>query len=180
MREELLVRGSFLQLRRDAVALPDGSETTREYIVHPGAVAVTALLDDGRIVLERQYRYPIAQVLLEIPAGKLEVGEDRLACAQRELLEETGYAAREWAYACAIHNAAAYSTEAIYIYFARGLELRSQCLDAGEFLEVVLCTEDEIDALARRGELTDAKTLIALQWLQRWRAGDWPLYWQPA
>jgi len=177
---EVLTEGGFLELRKDLVRLPDGSSATREYIQHVGAVAVIPLLDDGRIVLVRQFRYPVGRVLLELPAGKLDAGESVLSCGQRELLEETGYRAAEWAFAGAIHNAAAYSSESIHLWFARGLQAGEQRLDAGEFLEVVRHTEAELDAFAARGELPDVKTLIGLQWLQRWRAGAWPLQWQPA
>jgi ADP-ribose pyrophosphatase len=177
---EVLVEGGFLELRKDTVQLPDGGLATREFIRHSGAVAVIPLLDDGRLVLVRQYRYPVAKVLLEFPAGKLDEGESVLACGQRELLEETGYRAAEWAYAGAIHNAAAYSSESIHLWFARGLQAGMQNLDHGEFVEVVLRSEVELDALASRGELPDVKTLIGLQWLQRWRAGAWPLQWQAA
>jgi ADP-ribose pyrophosphatase len=177
---EVLKEGGFLELRRDTVSLPDGRSATREYIQHGGAVAVIPLLDDGRIVLVRQFRYPVGKVLLELPAGKLDAGESVLACGQRELLEETGYRAAEWAFAGTIHNAAAYSSESIHLWFARGLQAGPQQLDAGEFVEVVRHTDSELDALAVRGELPDVKTLIGLQWLQRWRAGAWPLQWQPA
>jgi ADP-ribose pyrophosphatase len=177
---EVLKEGGFLELRRDTVSLPDGGSATREYIQHGGAVAVIPLLDDGRIVLVRQFRYPVGKVLLELPAGKLDAGESVLACGQRELLEETGYRAAEWAFAGTIHNAAAYSSESIHLWFARGLRAGPQQLDAGEFVEVVRHTDSELDALAVRGELPDVKTLIGLQWLQRWRAGAWPLQWQPA
>jgi ADP-ribose pyrophosphatase len=174
-----LVEGGFLELRRDEVVLPDGSEATREYIAHPGAVAVIPLLDDGRMVMVRQYRYPIAKTIIEFPAGKLDAGESTLECARRELLEETGYRAREWAFACEIHNAAAYSTESIWLYFARGLVAGQQNLDAGEFLDVLTLGEAELDALAAGEGLPDVKTRIGLQWLQRWRAGAWTLDWQP-
>jgi ADP-ribose pyrophosphatase len=175
-----LVQGGFLELRRDDVLLPDGSAATREYIAHPGAVAVVPLLDDGRVVLVRQYRYPVVGVQLEIPAGKLDAGENTLACAMRELREETGYEAREWAYGCEIHNAAAYSTESIWIWFARGLVAGAQKLDEGEFVEVVTHSEAELDALAAGAGLPDVKTRIALHQLQRWRAGAWPLVWRTA
>ena len=174
-----LVEGGFLELRRDDVLLPDGSQATREYIAHPGAVAVIPLLDDGRMVLVRQYRYPIAKAIIEFPAGKLDAGEATLDCARRELLEETGYRAREWAFACEIHNAAAYSTESIWLYFARGLTAGQQNLDPGEFLDVLSFSEAELDALAAGDGLPDVKTRIGLQWLQRWRAGAWTLDWQP-
>lgn len=176
----VLAKGSFLEVRRDDVRLPDGSHATREYVVHPGAVAIVPLLDDGRLVLERQYRYPVGRVLLEFPAGKIEVGEPTLACAQRELLEETGYTAREWALAGVVHNAAAYSTEGIEIWFARGLQPGVQRLDRGEFLEICLMHEQELELCASRGELSDVKTMVGLFWLQKWRAGAWALDWSAA
>lgn len=172
-------RGRMLDVRIDTVRLSDGGHATREYIVHPGAVAVVALLDDGRLVMERQYRYPLGRVVLEVPAGKIDPGESIWRCAQRELAEETGYRAREWARAGVLHNACAYSTEGIEIWFARGLHLGERQLDHGELIDILPMSMDELDALAGRGELTDAKTLIALQWLQRWRAGAWSLDWRP-
>jgi ADP-ribose pyrophosphatase len=173
----VLSKGNFLELRRDDVRLPDGSQATREYVVHPGAVAIVPILDDGRLVLERQFRYPVGKVLLEFPAGKIDPGEDTLACARRELLEETGYHARHWARAGVVHNAAAYSTEGIEIWFARGLSIGTQRLDVGEFLELCLLSEAELEQHAASGELTDVKTLIGLLWLQKWRAGLWSLDW---
>ena len=136
LRSEQVYRGSFLDVRRDAVRLPDGATAAREYIVHPGAVMVVPLLDDGRLVIERQWRYPLARAMLEFPAGKLEVGEAAMACAVRELAEETGYVAAEWARAGILHNAIAYSNEGIEVWFARGLMLGERRLDAGEFLDV--------------------------------------------
>jgi ADP-ribose pyrophosphatase len=172
-----LIEGGFLEVRRDDVVLPDGSHATREYVAHPGAVAVIPLLDDGRMVLVRQYRYPIAKTIVEFPAGKLDPRESTLACARRELREETGYTAQEWAFAGEIHNAAAYSTESIWLYFARGLVAGPQALDSGEFVEVVTMSEAELDALAAGAGLPDVKTRIGLHWLQRWRAGAWSLQW---
>lgn len=176
----ILADGSFLQLRRDDVRLPDGSSATREYVVHPGAVAIVPLLDDGRVVLERQFRYPVGQVLLEIPAGKIDAGESTLACAKRELLEETGYRAQQWAFGGVLHNAAAYSTEAIEIWFARGLQHGVQRLDAGEFIELCLMGEADLQQRAAAGELSDMKTVIGLLWLQQWRAGLRSLNWNAA
>lgn len=177
---QMLLQGGFLRVQQDTVRLPDARLATREYILHPGAVAVVPMLDDGRVVMVRQFRHPLGRVMLEFPAGKIDPGEAVFSCAVRELAEETGFRAQQWARACAVHNAAAYSTEAIEIWFARGLEPGPQRLDAGEFLEVCLHSEAELDALAAAGQLTDVKTLIALQWLQKWRAGRWALSWQPA
>lgn len=185
LREETLIsdqvyRGAFLDVRRDQIRLPDGGHAQREYIVHPGAVMVVPLLDDGRLVVERQWRYPLARVMLEFPAGKLDAGEAPLHCGIRELIEETGYRAAEWARAGILHNAIAYSNEGIEVWFARGLTLGERALDAGEFLEVTSASLEELDELARRGELTDAKTLIGMLWLQNWRSGRWTLDWHPA
>ncbi len=177
---EQVYSGRFLDVRRDQIRLPDGAAAQREYIVHPGAVMVVPLLDDGRLVVERQWRYPLARVMLEFPAGKLDAGEPPLACAVRELIEETGYRAAEWARAGILHNAIAYSNEGIEIWFARGLTPGERALDAGEFLDVTEMSAEQLDGLARCGELTDAKTLIGLLWLQNWRAGRWPLEWRPA
>jgi ADP-ribose pyrophosphatase len=173
-------RGRFLDVRRDTVALPDGSQATREYIVHPGAVMVVPLLPDGRLVMERQHRHPMGKVMLEFPAGKIDPGEAPFACAVRELAEETGYRAAEWARAGILHNAIAYSTEGIEIWFARGLTPGAPELDAGEFLETVVHSADELDAMVASGAVTDAKTLIGLLWVQKWQAGLWRMTWQPA
>ena len=177
---EQIWKGRLLDVRRDEVRLPDGHLAHREYIVHPGAVMVVALLDAERLVVERQWRHPIGKALIEFPAGKLEAGEPVLDCAVRELFEETGYRAAEWARAGVTHNAIAYATEAIEIWFARGLTAGERRLDHGEFLDVLEATAEELEAAARDGELTDAKTLIGLLWLRHWQAGRWPLAWQPA
>jgi len=183
LREELVssqqvYRGHFLDVRRDEIRLPDGRLAAREYIVHPGAVMIVPLLDDGRVVVERQFRYPLGRVMLEFPAGKLDAGEPPLHCAIRELVEETGYRAREWARAGILHNAIAYSNEGIEVWFARGLEQGARQLDDGEFLDVSAATVAELEDSAHRGELTDAKTLIGLLWLQNWQSGRWQLAWQ--
>jgi ADP-ribose pyrophosphatase len=173
-------RGRFLQVRQDDVSLPDGSLSYREYIVHPGAVMVVPVLDDGRLVMERQYRYPTHRAYLEFPAGKLEAGEPGIVCGVRELFEETGFRATEWACAGELHNAIAYSSERIEVWFARGLVAGERQLDAGEFLDVFVATEEELSGWVADGSVTDAKTMVALLWLQQWRAGRWALTWKTA
>jgi ADP-ribose pyrophosphatase len=177
---EQLLRGDFLDVRRDIARLPDGSTASREYIVHPGAVMIIAQDEHGRLVLERQYRYPVQSVMIEFPAGKLDAGEGPLACAQRELLEETGYAAREWARAGLMHPVISYSTEFIEIWFARGLSSGARQLDAGEFLDVFTATPAELQGWCASGQVTDAKTLAGMLWLQNVMSGAWSLAWQPA
>ena len=175
-----ILKGHFLHAMRDTVGLPDGSQATREYVIHPGAVMIVAQGDDGRLVLERQYRYPVQSVMVEFPAGKLDSGEDSLACAQRELLEETGYTAREWARAGVLHPVISYSTEFIDIWFARGLVPGPRKLDAGEFLDVFTATPAELLAWCANGRVTDAKTLTGALWLQNVLSGAWALDWQAA
>ncbi len=143
LASEWILRGNFLHVKRDRVALPNGREATREYIRHPGAAVIVPLFDDGRVLLERQYRYPMGRVVLEFPAGKLDPDESPLRCAMRELFEETGFRAREWAYAGVLHNAIAYSDERIEIFFARGLIAGERQLDDEEFLDLPPVAEDE-------------------------------------
>ncbi|MGQ3001411.1 MAG: NUDIX domain-containing protein [Hydrogenophaga sp.] len=175
-RTELL-RGHFLHVVRDTVRMPDGAHATREFVLHPGAVMVIGLLDDGRVVMERQFRHPMQAVMIEFPAGKLDAGEGSLACAQRELLEETGYSAREWAFAGRLAPTIAYSDEVIDIWFARGLTLGERQLDEGEFLDVFAATPAELQAWCFSGEVIDCKTLIGSMWLQNVQRGEWVLEW---
>ena len=178
IKSELVHQGSFLQVKRDTVRLPHGGEATREYVVHPGAVVVIGLLEDGRVLLERQFRYPVGLVMTEFPAGKLDAGEQPLFCAKRELLEETGYTASEWAYAGPMHLAIGYSTEVIHVFFARGLKAGERQLDADEFLDVCSMTPAELIDGVRTGQVTDAKTLSCCLWLQNVQSGVWALDWK--
>ena len=157
-------RGRFLRVQRDLVRLPDGSRTEREYIRHPGAVAIVALTDAGEVVLERQHRYALRRDFVEIPAGKLETGEAHIETGKRELLEETGYAAAQWTYLGLIHNAIGYSDEGIELWLASGLQKREAKLDAGEFLEVFTLPFAEALAMAADGRISDVKTIIGLFW----------------
>jgi ADP-ribose pyrophosphatase len=174
---EELLRGHFLHAFRDTVRLPDGSAASREYVIHPGAVMVIAELPDGKLVLERQFRYPVQSVMVEFPAGKLDAGEASLDCARRELLEETGYTAKQWARAGVLHPVISYSTEFIDIWFARDLTAGQRQLDPGEFLDVFSATAGELLQWCRNGRVTDAKTLTGALWLQNVRSGAWPLDW---
>lgn len=175
-------KGRFLHAFQDTVELPDGSSTVREYIVHPGAVMVIPLLYDSagdlRLVLERQFRYPVGRVMVEFPAGKLDAGESPFSCAQRELQEETGYIAGEWARAGVMHPVIAYSTEFIEIWFARQLVSGRQHLDQGEYLDVITATPSELLQWCSDGRVTDAKTLTGTLWLQNVLSGAWPLDWR--
>jgi len=163
--------GIFLNMKRDTVSLPDGQETVREYLTHPGAVAILALLDDGRVLLERQYRYPIAKACIEIPAGKLDPNENPLLCAQRELEEETGYTAKKWSYIRRIHPVISYSTEFIDIYLAEDLVPGASRLDKEEFLDVFAVPLEQLIEWVEEGEITDVKTAISTYWLDRYRRG---------
>ena len=181
VHQEELLRGRFLHAFRDTVRLPNQNLSTREYVVHPGAVMVIPMLDtpDGlRLVMERQFRYPVGQVMTEFPAGKLDPGEDPWLCAQRELQEETGYTARQWARAGVLHPVISYSTEVIEIWFAKELCLGERRLDTDEFLDVFTASTAELMAACQQGRLTDAKTLTGLLWLQNVQSGQWPLHWQ--
>lgn len=175
-----LCHGRLLHALSDDVELPDGTHATREYIVHPGAVMIIPLLEDGRVVLERQFRYPVGRVMIEFPAGKLDPGEESLACAIRELREETGYAATDWAFAGQTHPVISYSTEHIDIWFARGLTLGQQALDDGELLDVISATPAELLDACADGRVTDAKTLAGALWLQNVLSGQWSLTWGSA
>jgi ADP-ribose diphosphatase len=161
--------GRMLEVRRDRVRLPDGAPAEREYVVHPGAALIVPVLDDGRFVLERQYRYPVGRVMLEFPAGKVDPGETTLATAQRELVEEAGYSARQWHTLCTIHPQIGYSTEVIDVFVATGLTHVGAQLDDGEFLDVVLLSEAELLAAFDRGAFTDGKSIAALFAWQRRR-----------
>lgn len=179
-----LFKGKFLHAFCDQVRLPNGATATREYVIHPGAVMVIPLLEDEngklQVVLERQFRYPVGQVMIEFPAGKLDAGEGCFECARRELREETGYTASQWAHAGLLHPVIAYSTEFIDIWFARNLQAGPQQLDEGEFLDVFTATPSQLLDWCRDGLVTDGKTLTAALWLQNVLSGAWSLNWQDA
>ena len=167
-------RGRLLDVRVDRVRQPDGQETTREYVRHQGAVVVIPILDNGELILERQFRYPLRRVFLEFPAGKIDEGEDILTTGKRELLEEPGYTASDWRYLGVLHPCIGYSDERIEIFVARGLRRESgQQLDHGEFLELLTMDLDSAIAAVRRGEITDGKTITALFWAEKIMHAGW-------
>ncbi len=178
LHSEQVFDGHFLRVWRDTVRLPDGAQAQREYIRHSGAVMVVPLLAEGRVLMERQWRTPMRRVMLEFPAGKLDPGEGWQRCAQRELREETGYSAREWAYIGTINNAISYSDEIIHLVLARDLVAGAQQLDRHEFLEVFAADCDELMAWVRDGRVTDVKTVIGAFWLEQIRRGAWAVDWQ--
>jgi ADP-ribose pyrophosphatase len=173
---EVVYQGAFLRVRKDRARLPDGSLHGREWVVHPGAAAILAVADDGRVLVVRQYRYAMQRAYVEIPAGKIDPGETALQTAGRELLEETGYTAREWSHLTQIHPAIGFSNELLDIFVARGLEAQPQGaqLDQGEVLEATWVTLGWLLEELRAGRLPDVKTHIAVMHLQRMVDGDWP------
>jgi ADP-ribose pyrophosphatase len=164
--------GCLLHVRHDTVRLPDGTQSVREDITHPGAGAVLALLDNGNLIMERQFRYAAGCEFIEIPAGKIDHAEDILITGQRELLEETGYVASEWVHLTTTYPCIGYGDEKIHYFLARGLTQRQRNLDDGEFLEVFeLSLVDALDWI-RLGKINDSKTIIGLFWLEKYLK-DW-------
>lgn len=164
---EVVFKGKLLEVRRDRVRLPNGAESIREYVVHPGAVVVVAQLANGNLLFERQFRYPLRRAFLELPAGKIDAGEDILLCGQRELLEETGHAADRWDYLGVMHPCIGYSDERIEIFLARDVRrVAEQNLDHNEFLDVLELSPAAAREAVLRGEITDAKTITALYWAE--------------
>ncbi len=174
---ERVYSGHFLNINRDIVDLPNGKQTVREYIVHPGACMIIPMRADGAVLMERQFRYPLHKYFIEFPAGKLDAGETLLACAQRELLEETGYAAAptDWHYLAPIHNAIAYADEVIHLYLAKNVVDTGQAAPQGSevWMNTFWAQPDELLSLVRKGELTDVKTVIGAFWLDKIVRGEW-------
>lgn len=169
--------GVLLKIQRDSARAADGTECVREYTLHPGASAIIPVFDNGDLLLERQWRYPLNRSFLEFPAGKLDAGEDPLASAIRELREETGFSAAQWARAGQMHPVISYSTEVIHLFLAKGLTKGPAALEAGECLDLVRLSQDDFFQAVHQGQVTDAKTMTAALWLSQWRAGAWQPDW---
>jgi ADP-ribose pyrophosphatase len=162
IRSETIASGGMLTVKRDQVRLPNGNTCQREYVLHPGAVVVVPLLANGNVILEKQFRYALNNVFIELPAGKIDAGEDILITGQRELLEETGYSASEWIHLGHQHPCIGYSNEVIHMYMARCLTAGAKKLDDDEHLEVFEASFEQCLSMIKNGEITDGKTIVAL------------------
>ncbi len=165
---ETIATGGMLTVKCDQVRLPNGNTSQREYVTHPGAVVIVALLPNGNVILEKQFRYPLHQVFIELPAGKIDAGEDILVTGQRELQEETGYSATEWYKLGHQHPCIGYSNEVIHMYLARGLRAGKHQRDDDEHLEVFEAPFSDCLAMIQSGEITDGKTIVALFFAEKY------------
>ena len=171
---EMVLDGTMMRVKRDQVRLPSGNQSQREFILHPGAVLIIPILDNGNLLLERQFRYPLNRVFVELPAGKIDQGEDILLTGQRELLEETGYIAQEWIYLGHQHPCIGYSDEVIYMFLAKGLEAGDAHCDEDEALELFEASVEDCLQMVATQEITDAKTILALMYVEKYLQGIWP------
>jgi ADP-ribose pyrophosphatase len=165
--------GKLLTLKEDRVSLPDGGTAMREYVLHQGASMVLPLFSDGSVLLERQFRYPLRRHFLELPAGKIDLGEDALTTAQRELLEETGYTAADWRHLITLYPCVGYSNERVELFIARGLKHEGHPGEDGEFIECVQLGLDEALELVTTGEINEPKTIVGLLWADKLRKREW-------
>lgn len=173
LTSQTVFQGKLLHVKSDRVRLSNGHESTREYILHPGAAMIIAMPDDKTITLIRQYRYPLNRHFIELPAGKIDAGEEPLATAQRELREECGYIATEWRHLTTLHPGIGYSNERIELYLARGITQAGRKLDEDEFLEMLNVPVAEAMAWIRDGRITEAKAVTGLLWAEKILRGEW-------
>lgn len=162
LSSETIFSGKILTVRRDTVRLPNGHEATREVVAHPGAVAVVPVTAAGEVVLVRQYRYPIAQELLEVPAGKLDKGEAPEACARRELEEETGYRAGRLEHLASFYTAPGFTDEIMHLYLASDLSQTAQHTDGDEFINIEYYKPAQLKQMLQDKKIIDAKTIAGL------------------
>lgn len=173
LSSETIAEGGMLLVKRDQVKVPSGATSQREYVIHPGAVVVVPVLGNGNLLLERQFRYPLGRVFIELPAGKIDAGEPPLETGRRELLEETGYSAQEWVYLGLQHPCIGYSNEVIHIYLARGLSSGEHNRDEDEALQLFEASLEQCLKMIQAGELTDGKTIVALFRAEKFLSGEW-------
>jgi ADP-ribose pyrophosphatase len=166
---ERVLDGKMIRVDLDRVRLPDGRESWREYVLHPGAVIIAAFIDADTLIFEHQYRYPVRRHFIELPAGKIDTGEPHLDAARRELLEETGHTAAHWHHAVTLHAGIGYSNETIELYVARQLTHVGHQRDEGEFLDLFTMPLAEAVEKVGSGEITDTKSAFALLWLDKFR-----------
>ena len=159
---QTITSGNMLTVKCDQVRLPNGNLSQREYVTHPGAVIVVPILSNGHVVLEKQFRYPLHQVFIELPAGKIDEGESVLVTGQRELFEETGYTAKHWHKLGYQHPCSGYSNEIIHMYLALELSAGKHQRDEDETLEVFDASFEDCLNMIQNGQITDGKTMIAL------------------
>ena len=164
---EQIYKGTLLDVRRDEVSLPNGKISAREWIKHPGAACIIPVLPDGKIALIKQYRYPVQAEMIELPAGKLDPGEDPENCARRELEEEIGYIAGKLTFVCNIHPAIGFASEKMWIYLAEDLVKTTKNTDHDEFLEIMSTDLTEAVKMVWAGKITDVKTIIGILWGER-------------
>lgn len=167
IKNELVYDGVLLKVQRSEARLPDGSTGVREWIAHPGATAVIPLTDKGTVILVKQFRYPLGKVTVEIPAGKLDPGEEPVVCAHRELREETGMTATKLDYIGSFVTTPAFTDEVIHLYVGTGLVAGNEATDADEFIDVEERSLEDVFKAVEAGEINDAKTMIALLLAER-------------
>ena len=166
VRKNRIYKGKAVDFYNDEVRLPNGQSATREYLGHPGAAAVLPFLDKNRVILVKQYRYPIGEVTYEIPAGKLDKGETPLECATRELEEETGFKAKMIEKLISFYPSTAFSNELLHVFAAFGLKKGKNKPDEDEFVSAVSVNFKEALEMVRRGKIRDSKTVIALLYFE--------------
>ncbi|MCF7807660.1 MAG: NUDIX hydrolase [Candidatus Marinimicrobia bacterium] len=173
LSRETVFKGRLLHVVRDEAELPNGHLTTREGILHPGAVVIIPFLDEKTLIMERQYRYMPDQIFIELPAGKLDPGEEHLMTGKRELLEETGYVAEKWEFLNYLYPAIGFADEQMALYSARDLSFQGINRDEDEFLEIIEVPLSEALEMVRAGEISDAKTMVGLFWAEKLVKGEW-------